>query len=287
LVQDHDNTKDNFGAVADHPELVDINGGDNLIQLLTKAKIPNPLKGGGGVPGGNWTHFNAVDYNAELDQIIVSVHTFSEFWIIDHSTSTAEAAGHAGGKRGKGGDLLYRWGNPQTYRAGKVVDRKLFHQHNAHWIPKGLPGAGNVLIFNNGLARPDGAFTSLEEVKLPVDAVGAYPRQAGAPFGPEKAVWTYTSPNKTDFYSPIISGAQRLANGNTLVCAGTSSTVFEITPKGDVVWKFMNPIFGGFTGFAPSLFRAYRYGLDDPAFVGRTLVAGKTIEETMAEKKGK
>ena len=90
----------------------------------------------------DWLHINAVAYNAELDQIMLSVFEFSEIWVIDHSTTTAEAAGHEGGKYGKGGDLLYRWGNPRAYRAGTVKDQKLFGQHNAHWIAKGFPARG-------------------------------------------------------------------------------------------------------------------------------------------------
>ena len=80
----------------------------------------------------------------DLDQIIFSVHNFSRFWIIDHSTSTAEAAGHKGGKSGKGGDILYRWGNPRGYAAGTKKDQTLFAQHNVHWIRKGLPGRGVI-----------------------------------------------------------------------------------------------------------------------------------------------
>jgi hypothetical protein len=94
LIQDHDPSKDNYGDVGDHPELIDINFG-------------------GGV---DWNHINSVDYNQELDQIILSAHAFDEIWVIDHSTTTEEAAGHTGGNSGKGGDLLYRWGNPQAYR---------------------------------------------------------------------------------------------------------------------------------------------------------------------------
>ncbi|MGC8644373.1 MAG: hypothetical protein ACP5XB_31305, partial [Isosphaeraceae bacterium] len=60
----------------------------------------------------------------ELDQILLSVHSFSEIWIIDHGTTTAEAATHKGGRSGKGGDLLYRWGNPQAYRAGTAADQQ-------------------------------------------------------------------------------------------------------------------------------------------------------------------
>jgi hypothetical protein len=81
---------------------------------------------------------NSVSYNAKLDQILISVRSFNEFWIIDHSVTTKEAAGHTGGRSGKGGDLLYRWGNPSAYRAGKTSDQKLFAQHDAHWIPEGL-----------------------------------------------------------------------------------------------------------------------------------------------------
>src|SRR5262249_36877966 len=97
----------------------------------------------------DWTHVNAVSYNPRFDQIMISVRETNEVWIIDHSTTTAEAAAHRGGKYGMGGDILYRWGNPRAYRAASVADQKLFAQHDAHWIPAGLPGEGNLLVFNN------------------------------------------------------------------------------------------------------------------------------------------
>jgi hypothetical protein len=93
LVQDADSTKPNYGVIADHPELLDINMG--VLNSTTS----------------DWLHFNSLDYNAELDQIMVSSHEVSEVYIIDHSTTMEEAASHAGGNSGKGGDLLYRWGN--------------------------------------------------------------------------------------------------------------------------------------------------------------------------------
>jgi hypothetical protein len=181
-----------------------------------------------------------VAYNAELDQIALTVHAFSEVWIIDHSTTTAEAATSKGGRSGKGGDLLYRWGNPGAYRAGTVKKQTLFSPHYSHWIPKGCPGAGHLILFNNGLRRPDGMYSSVEELVLPVDEKGRYSRKAGTTFGPEKPVWSYTAPKKTDFFSMIISGAKRLPNGNTLVCSGVSGIVFEVTPQKEVVWKYVN-----------------------------------------------
>src|SRR5262249_1102264 len=178
------------GNVAEHPELVNINfGEDELPSARSSKNKRDDQKNRPPQIHTELTHFNAVAYNADLDQIAVSVFRFSEFWIIDHSTTTAEAAGHQGGKSGKGGDLLYRWGNPRAYRAGTKADRKLFNQHNVHWIPKGLPGAGHVLLFNNGEDRPDGSYSSVDELVPPTDSLGHYPLQPGKPCGPDRPLW--------------------------------------------------------------------------------------------------
>ena len=107
MVQDYDAGKANFGVVDQHPELIDI----------------NYARGG----KADWTHSNAVDYNPELDQVIISVLGFCEAWVIDHSTTSQQAAGHTGGLRNSGGDLLYRWGNPITYGAGDETDQKYYY----------------------------------------------------------------------------------------------------------------------------------------------------------------
>ena len=252
LIQDFDANKKRYGNVGAHPERIDINFGENTIAaMVAQPKELEKLRGIGYVGGGrrappqtDWLHINSVTYSAELDQIMVSVFEFNEIWIIDHSTTTAQAVGHKGGRYGKGGDLLYRWGNPRAYRAGTRKDQKLFGQHNAHWIAKGLPGAGHVLVFNNGLKRPDGGYSSVDELVLPVDARGHYTRAKGRAFGPERPVWTYSAPKKSDFFAPFISGAQRLENGNTLICSGTNGTVFEVTRDGELLWKFVNPVKG-------------------------------------------
>jgi hypothetical protein len=194
----------------------------------------------------DWTHVNAVAYNPALDQVVISVHGFSEIWIIDHSTTKAEAAGHSGGRSGKGGDLLYRWGNPRVYRAGTKADQTLFTQHNAHWIPPGLTGEGHMLVFNNGGRRPDGSYSSVDELVLPVDGQGRYTLEPGSAFGPKGPVWSYSAPKKSDFYAFFISGANRLPNGDTLICSGPNGTIFEVTPAKEIVWKYVNPVKGGF-----------------------------------------
>ena len=107
LVQDFDPSKPNYGVVANQAELLDIN-----------------FYSGNGKK--DWLHCNSIDFNAQTDEIVISSRTLSEFYIIDHSTTTVEAASHSGGNSGKGGDFLYRWGNPQGYDNGISVNQELF-----------------------------------------------------------------------------------------------------------------------------------------------------------------
>jgi hypothetical protein len=230
---------------------------------------------------GDWMHTNSVAYNEELDQIMLSIHGFSEVWIIDHSTTTDQAASHQGGKYGKGGDLLYRWGNPQAYRTGSNVDQRLFQQHCAHWIPKGLPGAGNMLLFNNGSDRPDGTYSSVDEIELPLKEDGTYEREEYVAFGPERATWVYTAEDKESFHSSFISGTQRLANGNTLICSGASAIVFEVTPDKKTVWQYKHP--GGGEGRGGFGFGMPRPGEILPEFLRRMLNLTDEQEQSIAD----
>lgn len=225
LIQDYDPTKENFGVVAEHPELVDI----NYVTITYGDWILD------------WMHTNSIDYNEEFDQIIISVRNFNEIWVIDHSTTTEEASGHIGGNSGRGGDILYRWGNPEAYQAGTVSDRKLFYQHDASWIKPGCPGAGNILVFNNGCNRPKVEYSSVDEIVPPVDSQGEYYIEQGGAFGPDEPIWIYTASPPSNFYSSHLSGAQRLPSGNTLICDGEEGIIFEATPEKETVWQYINP----------------------------------------------
>jgi hypothetical protein len=244
LIQDYDSTKENYGVVANHPELADINFAGGHI---------NP----------DLNHINSIDYNEQFDQILLSVNTYAEIWVIDHSTTTEEAAGHIGGNSGKGGDILYRWGNPQAYRAGDADDQRFFKQHDAQWIESGLPGSGNILVFNNGHNRPDGSYSSVDEIVPPMDGNGSYFLIPGSAYGPEEQIWMYKAENPMDFYSSGISGAQRLPNGNTLICNGQSGIFFEVTSEKEIVWGYLNP----FPGQGARVFKIRRYGRDFPGLL--------------------
>jgi len=263
LIQQFDVTKDNYGVVADHPELVDINYGP---------------------ADADWTHFNSVAYDPQLDQVIISSRTFSELWVIDHSTTTAEAAGHSGGNSGKGGDILYRWGNPVAYGRGTLADQQLFGQHDAQWIPPGYPGEGNILVFNNGWGRQDGLYSSVDEIVPPVDEFGVYSIDPGAPFGPGQAIWSHVSTPPEAFYSPNISGAERRPEGTTLICEGSKGHLFEVLQDGEVVWDYVSPVDGngpltqGDPASDNTVFKTRRYSSDHPAFAGKDLTPGDPVE---------
>lgn len=236
-------------------------------------------------PGDDWLHCNAVDYNPELDQVVVSNHNFGEMFIIDHSTADYDnpQAGKDAAK-GPAGDIIYRWGNPMTYGAGTVSDQVFFGQHDCNWIEPGLPGYGNILTYNNGLNRPAGAYSSIDEITAPVDEFGNYSLTPGTAYGPENTVWTYIADPPTGFYSSAISGARRLPNGNTLVCEGNSGHFFELNSDDVVVWEYINPVTlagrqrQGTTFNGSPVFRCFRYAPDYPAFADKNMTPKDYVE---------
>lgn len=272
LVQDYSSSKNNYGSVSDQPELINLN--------YTSGNAQNS----------DWLHINAVDYNPQLNQIVLSNHNFSEIWIIDHSTTTAEAASHSGGNSGKGGDLLYRWGNPQAYGTGSSADKKLYSQHDAHWIETGSDSS-KIMIFNNGVNRPGGSYSTVNIITPPVNGSGIYTLNSGQAFGPQSFDWEYKATSPTDFYSQSISGAQHLPNEHTLICEGQTGHFFEVDNSGNIYWDYVNPVSQtgpvsqgttvgtqGPGGNPIPVFRCYRYSSDYPAFDGKTLTPGDPVE---------
>lgn len=267
LIQEHNPQKSNYGVVQSHPELIHINYNNG-----TSSSNPD------------WIHLNAVTYHPGLDQVMLCSRFFSEFWIIDHSTTTSTASGHNGGVYGKGGDLLYRWGNPRTYNRGTSSDAKLYGPHSAHWISGNLKDSGAVMIFNNGTGRPQGNYSTVEVVYPLTDSAGFYTIDSVNAFGPWAANWTYTAPVPTSLYSMNVSNAQRLPNGHTLICEGASGNFIEIDSLENTVWNYKNPV--NTTGpvnqgnniFFNNVFRSVYYAPDYPAFQLYPPIAGNPIE---------
>ena len=193
-------------------------------------------------------HFNSIAYNIELDQIIISSRHQCEIYIIDHSTTTEEAAGHIGGIYGKGGDFLYRWGNPQNYNRGTDIDKQLMSQHGANWIDPDLPGEGNILLFNNYYTEN---LSAVFELNPPYDELGNYFINDGESYGPEIPSWIHTGV----FFSEVQSGAFRLPNGNTLITDANTSRIFEVTIDGEIVWDYIH-------SEVNLIARAQKYGYD-------------------------
>ena len=224
LVQDYDESKDNYGVIKENPGLIDINFGSRR---------------------NDWLHTNSIDYNPDLDQILLSVHNFNEIWIIDHSTTTEEAANHTGGRYDKGGDLLYRWGNPAAYDLGTNSDQQYFGQHGATWIKSFYPREGNILIFNNEAGNSN-RYSTANEIIPPINEDDSYISNKNQSYGPEEQSWIFSTPNPQDMYSRTTSNVQGLPNGNVLICSANQGYFLEVTYDKQIIWEFRNPYPLGF-----------------------------------------
>jgi hypothetical protein len=215
-----------------------------------KPEVLDKKKGGIGSFNGNFDkmHTNNISFNRTLNQIIISVKGFNELMVLDHSTTTAEAKGTTGGRYGKGGSILFRWGMPSNY--GMSGAQVFKGQHCGSWIPdtmlgSGLPmpGAFNMMCVDNGNKR-------VAEFVPPGTRNGIYPRTAGAAYEPAAVLWTYAVSTVQSNEGTV----QRLPNGNTIICIGgvgmggfpktanaegispTKGRVFEINSAGTIVW---------------------------------------------------
>jgi hypothetical protein len=310
LVQEYDPEKANYGKVREHPRKININAYARAPKLSEEEIEQKRKMGNLGMNatvenrGSDMTHINAVDYNQELDQIAISSANFHEIWIIDHSTTTEEARGSTGGRWGCGGDLLFRWGCDVNYGWGTRQDQRLFGQHDIQWIPQGYPGSGNLLVYNNDIIDPRSkypngfaALAAANSIEVKVadlanysavlefqptrDQNGAYKISTAGHFEPEQ-IWSYIAPDTLSFYSPFVSGAHRMKNGNTFITEGSTGRLMEVTQSGQIVWEYLNPYNQQYrlpnglsaqpTGpFLYVQFRAIHIPADHPAFEGRIL----------------
>ena len=249
IVQAYDPSKPNYGKVSENRHKLNFN----------YAKYENYL-----FTFGQLYHLNSVDYNKERDQIILSSANFSELWIIDHSGTTEET-------RGPKGDLLFRWGNPETYSDDpnptfNREDKKSFWQHDVQWLNDSVPHTGDILFINNGAMRGvDGlpnpnekrmgfgtGYTEILELSLPTNEDGTYDWD-----GEVVTTWSYKGDPPQAMFAPFMSGVDRTPSGNTVFAFGHNKRIIEVTPEGEVVADFRPPGPG-------NLFRVRRYGFDYP-----------------------
>jgi hypothetical protein len=323
LIQDQNPHLPNYGKPSENPARIDINHatrkvkpeeteGDNNQREQEEAHLKgigymgddddgdeekpkeDPKKRD--VRGADWMHTNGIDYDAEHDLIVISVRTFDEIWVIDHSTTTEEARGATGGRQGRGGDLIWRWGNPEASDRGERGSQRLYKQHDPTFVH--TDGRFGVLVFNNGNGRPKGNRSSADEIAIPMTDDGLVaPFDPNAGLVPAEVTWSHVM--KRRMYSHFISGAQRLPNGNTLICSGENGRLIEVTPDGKTAWRYQNthggdiieakpppvqdsppdqagppkngPPSGGGGPKPTSLFRATRIPFDHPGLAGKNL----------------
>lgn len=192
-------------------------------------------------PREEWTHVNDVDVMPDGNILSDTRHTDGAF-IIDRDS----------------GEIIWRWGNvayldPET----GLVEHRNFREndtlggpHDTHLIAEGLPGEGNMLVYDNGMYR---YHSRAVEVDI---RTGEVVWESDQDYGLEG----YT--RGRIHFSPFISSADRMPNGNTVICAGGNGVVFEVTMEKEVVWQWVRaePNFEGEVHWA--IFRAHRFGTD-------------------------
>lgn len=227
LIQDFDVSLSTYGVVAENPNKIDFNY--NTI-----------------IENGDFMHANGIDYDDQKDVIHISVNFYSEIWVIDHSTTTEEAVGSLGGNYNKGGDLIYRYGNPSAYK-NPHGDKLFNNNHFPNLLEGDVQGRGNMLIYVN--KYNDLEQSIVYELDLPTN-FNLTPNTNNEP----NIIWSFTN---SDLYAGKFSGAERLPNGNTLICEGDYG-YWEVTQNGEVVWKYAGEN-------NKTFWRGYNYKIDSQA----------------------
>nr|WP_287410666.1 aryl-sulfate sulfotransferase [Pseudodesulfovibrio sp.] len=210
-----------------------------------------------GKKGGDWIHVNAASYLGpnkwydedpktysmfNPDNIIISNRQTNTSCIIDKKTG--KLVWQIGPYYYK--DSVWEFNGKKYKKAYKKLGQ-IIGQHHTHMIPKGLPGEGNIMVYDNG------------------GYAGYGPRNPGAPYGWSNArrdysrviefdprtlkiVWEHSAKqmgmrNKYQFYSDYVSSAQRLPNGNTMITNGAVGQFQEVTPDHEIVWEYISPYY--------------------------------------------
>lgn len=221
LVQEHDDSQSNYGIVEDNPNKVDINYNNTQ-------------------DNGDLMHFNGLTLDETNDILYITVNNYSEVWVVDHSTTTQEAATSSGGNYNLGGDLVYRFGNPEAY--DNIGNKTL---NNVHY--PNLLDTGNMLVYANDV------YDNQSEI-VEYGLNPPYELVAGQDNEPT-VVWTFTDP---ELYSSGLGSAVRTENGNTVIAEGRDGTVWEVSPSGEVLWQNTD---------YQTVWRAYSFVINDPAVV--------------------
>lgn len=205
IVQDFNEDKQNYGVISENPHLFDFN-------YFRENRI-------GGVSR-DWNHVSGIDYNEELDLIVLCFHINDEIIVIDHSTTTYEASGSSGGTYGIGGDILYRFGNTLAYDTGKYIYKHFSALHDVTWISN-----NEIMVINNNYG---GEQSTLEIITIPTD------------FDTSKSAEVEVIYD--DFQTNNMGGGQILPNGNTMVYESVKGSILEINAEKEVVWQYIIPV---------------------------------------------
>ncbi|MBN1848489.1 MAG: aryl-sulfate sulfotransferase [Deltaproteobacteria bacterium] len=227
------------------------------------------------VKGGDWIHVNAASYlgpNKWYNEDPVKYKVFHPDNIIisNRQTNTSciieKATGKVVWQIGPlyYPDIIWEFGGEQYKRAYRKLEQ-IIGQHHTHMIPKGLPGEGNIMIYDNGGyagygPRNPGAHWGWSDARRDYSRVIEFdPRTL-------EMVWEHSAKvmglrEKYKFYSDYVSSAQRLPNGNTLITNGAVGQFQEVTPDHEIVWEYISPYYND-KGKYNLVYRAYRVPYD-------------------------
>jgi len=197
----------------------------------------------GATHAGDWMHINSASYvgpNKFYDAGDERFHPQNIIWDARESNIIAIISHETG-------NIVWKLGPHYDTQEVKHLGW-IIGQHHAHIIPKGLPGEGNLLVFDNGgwagygapnPSSPFGGKNALRDYSRVLE-INPVTLEIEWQYTPEEANLPMPM-DGSHFYSPYISSAQRLPNGNTLITEGSDGRIFEVTREHELVWEYISP----------------------------------------------